>query len=53
MNKINIHCDNIFKGTPFSIEDSPQKITYDMNTFEAIKNELKVATPSEFLYKQP
>ena len=30
-----------------------QRGTYDMTTGEAIKNELKVAIPLEFLYKKP
>ena len=30
-----------------------QRGTYDMTSGEAVKNELKVAIPSEYLYKQP
>ena len=30
-----------------------QRGTYDMTTYVATKNELKVAIPSEYLYKQP
>ena len=30
-----------------------QRGTYDMTTYVAIKNELKVTIPSEYLYKQP
>ena len=30
-----------------------QKVTYDMTIGEVVKNELKLAMPSEYLYKQP
>ena len=41
------------KGPPSVLNNIFQTGTYDMTTFEAIKNELKVAIPLEFLYKQP
>ena len=39
------------KGPPSVLESLFQRGTYDMTTFEAIQNDLKVAIPLELLYK--
>ena len=41
------------KKTPSVLKVIFQRGTYDMTTYVATKNELKVAIPFEYLYKQP
>ena len=42
-----------FKELPSVLNIIFQRGTYDMTTFEAIKDKLKVDIPLEFFYKQP
>ena len=51
--KLTLTVSIYLKKTPSVLKILFQRGTFDMNTGKAIKNELKVAIPFEYFYKQP